>query len=49
MLKKYSEIYAPADEKKLSPKNKTINAILNYSKSLEVKKMKKEKILVCLN
>jgi hypothetical protein len=49
MLKKYPESIAPAEELKIGPSNKTLNALLNYSKSLEVKKTKKEKILVHLN
>lgn len=49
MLNKYSEI-APSEESKFAPKNEILMAILNYSKSIEVKKLKREKtILLNLN
>ena len=49
MLKKYPEMIAPSVEIKFGPSNKTLNAILNYSKALEVKKIKMEKVLIHLN
>jgi hypothetical protein len=50
MLKKYPEI-APSEELKLAPKSTTLNAILNYSKSIEVKKTRKNnaRLLIHLN
>lgn len=50
MLKKYPEI-APSEELKLAPKTSTLNAILNYSKSIEVKKTRKNnaRLLIHLN
>jgi hypothetical protein len=48
MLKKYPEI-AQNQELKMEPKLSNLNAILNYSKSLEVKTIKKKKILLVLN
>jgi hypothetical protein len=47
MLNKYSD--SPSTEVKSAPDNKTLQAILNYSKSLEVKEVKKERILIHLN
>jgi hypothetical protein len=51
MLKKYPEFIAPSDELKIAPKASTLNAILNYSKSVEVKdtKNRKTRILIHLN
>ncbi|MCH2224483.1 MAG: hypothetical protein MK066_06905 [Crocinitomicaceae bacterium] len=51
MLKKYTEKSAPSNELKLSPNEEVVNAILNYSKSVEVKatKKSKSKILIHLN
>lgn len=49
MLKKYTPI-APREEFKFTPSNSTIQAILNYSKSVEVKETKSnKKILITLN
>lgn len=49
MLNKYPEI-APGQESKVGPSNEALAAILNYSKSVEVKKLKSEKkILLNLN
>ena len=49
MLKKYLEI-DKSEESKTAPSSISINAILDYSKSLEVKKMKKNnRILIHLN
>ncbi len=50
MLKKYPEI-APGEELKTAPTPEILNAILNYSKSIEVKKAegKPRKILINLN
>jgi hypothetical protein len=49
MLKKYSELIAPSKELKFGPSENMIQLLLNYSKSLEVKKLKKERILLHLN
>jgi hypothetical protein len=51
MLKKYPEFIAPNEELKIEPSISSINAILNYSKSLEVKRMKNNKVnlLISLN
>ena len=48
MLNKYSEI-APDQESKIGPNKESLAAILNYSRSVEVKKLKKKKILLNLN
>ena len=49
MLKKYPESIAPAEELKNGPSNEIVMMLLNYSKSLEVKRLKKAKILIHLN
>jgi hypothetical protein len=49
MLKKYIETIAPAEELKVGPSDKTLKMLLNYSKSIEVKKSKKDKVLIHLN
>ncbi len=49
MLKKYPETIAQSEELKIGPSAKTLNALLNYSRSVEVKKSKKDKILINLN
>lgn len=48
MLHKYPSI-APEKEIKHQPSDAVINAILNYSKSLEVKKISRKKVLIHLN
>ena len=48
MFKNYPEV-AQTMELKMEPKNQTWNAILNYSKSLVVKKVKGEKKMIHLN
>lgn len=48
MLHGYSNS-STSQEVKLAPETSVINAILNYSKSLEVKKVKKKRILIHLN
>lgn len=48
MLKKYTEL-AQTKELKMGPKNETLNAILNYSKSIKVNKVKGEKLMINLN
>lgn len=49
MLHKYSTV-APCDEPKFAPSAEVLNSILNYSKSIEVKRTKKKKtILLNLN
>ncbi len=49
MLKKYSELEAQPKEHKIGISRDTINFLLNMSKSLEGKQVKKEKVLVHLN
>ena len=49
MLKKYPESIDTAEELKIGPSEKTLKMLLNYSRSIEVKKSKKEKVLVHLN
>lgn len=50
MSKIYLENSAPVKELKLTPNSTTIQAILNYSKALDVKKLKKNKrFLINLN
>ncbi len=46
MIKKYSK---SAQQEVANPSAAVINQILNYSKSLEVKKLKHAKVLVQLN
>ncbi|MCJ8290128.1 MAG: hypothetical protein HRT58_10735 [Crocinitomicaceae bacterium] len=50
MIKKYPEI-APSAELKIAPSNVSLNAILNYSKSIEVRKTRKNNasLLIHLN
>lgn len=48
MLNKYSDV-TPSKESKIAPSPSVIQNILNYSKSVEVKKAKKNKILIHLN
>lgn len=48
MLKKYLEI-SPSEEAKIAPDSHVLNSILNFSKSIEVKEVKKRKILIHLN
>lgn len=48
MLKRYPEL-AQTKELKMVPKNETLNAILNYSKSVKVKKVNGEKMMINLN
>jgi len=49
MLKKYPKKIAHAEEFKIGPSKKSIETVLNFSRSLEVKKSKKDFILVHLN
>jgi hypothetical protein len=49
MLKKYLQKIAHSEELKISPSKKSIETVLNFSRSLEVKKSKKDFILVHLN
>ncbi len=50
MSKTYTENTAPVKEFKLAPNSSTLLTILNYSKSIEVKKLKKNKrLLINLN
>lgn len=50
MLKKYPEI-APSEELKVAPSINSLNAILNYSKSIVVKKTRNNsaRLLIHLN
>lgn len=48
MLKKLQEI-PQTGEVKVGPSAKVLNSILNYSKSLEVKRKKKQTVLIHLN
>ncbi len=48
MLKSYTTV-AQTQELKMGPKNQTLNAILNYSKSLKVKTIKGEKTMLHMN
>ncbi|MBI1836310.1 MAG: hypothetical protein HYR91_03495 [Flavobacteriia bacterium] len=48
MLNRYSQV-AQIKELKMEPKNDTINAILNYSKSVKVEKVNRKKVLLNLN
>ena len=48
MTKNYPEV-AQIKEDKIEPKNRTINAILNYSKSLKVEKVNGQKMMINLN
>lgn len=49
MLKKYPETIAQSEELKIGPSVNTLKMLLNYSKSVEVKKSKKAKHLIHLN
>ncbi len=49
MAKRYSSIAPSVQEDKLGPSEKTLNKILNFSKSIEVKKTKLESQLIHLN
>ena len=46
MSKEYTDYIAPNKELKLVPNKRTLQAILNYSRSLEVQKTKNKKRLV---
>ncbi len=46
MSKEYTDYIAPNKEFKLVPNKKVLDTILNYSKSLEVQKTKKNQRLV---
>jgi len=48
MTKNYPEV-AQIKEDKIKPKNTTINAILNYSKSLRIEKVNDQKMMIILN
>lgn len=48
MLKDLPKV-VPAGEAKSGPSANVINALLNYSKALEAKKIKKQKVLIHLN
>jgi hypothetical protein len=48
MLKKYPETNQ-AEEFNIGPENKLLLSLLNYSKSLEVKRTKRNKVLIHLN
>ena len=48
MLKKYPES-APVEELKIEPDSKLLQCVLNYSKSVEVKRTRRKKVLIHLN
>ncbi len=48
MVKDYSSTPKMAEDKQ-GPSSKTLQFILNYSKSTEAKKSKKETFFICLN
>lgn len=48
MVKIYNDL-TQVKEDKIGPKNDTLNALLNYSKSLKVKKVNGEKMMIRLN
>jgi hypothetical protein len=50
MLKKYSEqISLPTENIKITPSDKSLQTILNYSKSVTAVKSKEKRILINLN
>ena len=49
MVKNYSEIAPEMREGKNKPSKSALQFILNYSKSVEVKKVRQEPILIHLN
>lgn len=49
MYKNYPSKSAPAKELKLAPSNNVLQQILNYSKSTEFVKTKKQKLIISLN
>jgi hypothetical protein len=49
MLKSLPCLTPVKKEKMISPKQTTIQALLNYSKSLDVKTIKNEKVIIHLN
>jgi hypothetical protein len=49
MLKKYPETITQSEELKIGPTAATLKTLLNYSKSVEVKKVKKKNLMVHLN
>jgi hypothetical protein len=49
MYKNYPSKSAPAKELKLAPSNNVLLQILNYSKSTEVVKTKKQQLIIRLN
>jgi hypothetical protein len=49
MYKNYPSKSAPAKELKLAPSNIVLQQILNYSKSTEVVKTKKQQLIISLN
>ena len=49
MMQKYSQETLLTEKNGLQPKDSTLQFLLNYSKSIEVKKLRKSKILICKN
>jgi hypothetical protein len=49
MLKKYPELVIAPEDTKVGPSDKTLKMLLQYSKSIEVKRTKKQKMIVHLN
>lgn len=48
MVQRYTTTVSD-QQTKLSPSNAVINALLNYSKALEIKKIRKKRMLINLN
>ena len=49
MVQKFYSETLVENEAKLKPSKAALNFILNYSKALEVKKLKKHKVFICKN
>jgi hypothetical protein len=49
MLKKYPETVSAPQDVNVGPSDKTLKLLLQYSKSIEVKRTKKQKMIVHLN
>jgi hypothetical protein len=49
MIKKYPTLSLSENENKIKPLDTSINFLLNYSKSTEIKKTKKHVIILCKN
>ena len=49
MIKRYSDLSPTVKESKKGPSKECLNAILNYSKSTEVKHSKRHSLVINLN